>query len=110
MKKFHVSYDDAVTRIPSPDGIRFAEMFRHGTLHVELYEPRGTDPQMPHTKDEGYIVVKGSVEFVNGNDRVKFGPGDFLFGATGAVHRFENFTDDLSVWVIFYGPEGGERP
>jgi hypothetical protein len=23
-------------------------------------------------------------------------------------HRFEEFSDDLVVWVIFYGPEGGE--
>jgi hypothetical protein len=23
-------------------------------------------------------------------------------------HRFENFSDDLAVWVFFYGPEGGE--
>ena len=110
MKKFHVRYDEAVAGIPSPDGKRFVEMFRHGTLQVELYEPRGTDPQTPHTRDEGYVVIKGSGEFVNGSDRVTFGPGDFLFAATGAVHRFENFTDDLSVWVIFYGPEGGERP
>lgn len=109
MRKFHVSHAEAVNNLPSPDGKRFAEMFRHGTLQVEIYEPRGVDPQTPHTKDEGYIVVKGSGEFVNGNNRVKFGPGDFLFAATGAVHRFENFTDDLSVWVIFYGPEGGEH-
>ncbi len=27
------------------------------------------------------------------------------------VHRFEEFTGDLTVWVMFYGPEGGEaRP
>ncbi len=26
----------------------------------------------------------------------------------GVVHRFEEFTDDLAVWVVFYGPEGGE--
>jgi hypothetical protein len=25
------------------------------------------------------------------------------------VHRFEEFSDDLIVWVIFYGPEGGEK-
>jgi hypothetical protein len=25
-------------------------------------------------------------------------------------HRFEDFTDDFATWVIFYGPEGGERP
>jgi hypothetical protein len=24
------------------------------------------------------------------------------------VHRFENFSDDLVVWVVFYGPDGGE--
>jgi tellurite resistance-related uncharacterized protein len=24
------------------------------------------------------------------------------------VHRFEEFTDDMMVWVFFYGPEGGE--
>jgi hypothetical protein len=37
-----------------------------------------------------------------------FGPSDFLFAAAGISHQFENFTDDLVVWVIFYGPEGGE--
>ena len=110
MNKFHIAYPDAVKKIPAPDGKRFVEMFRHDTLLVELYGPRGTDPQTPHTRDEGYIVVKGTGDFVNGNDRVKFAPGDFLFAAAGAVHRFENFTDDLSVWVIFYGPEGGEKP
>jgi hypothetical protein len=31
-----------------------------------------------------------------------------LFAAAGAVHRFENFSGDLTVWVMFYGPEGGE--
>ena len=28
----------------------------------------------------------------------------------GAEHRFEDFSDDLAVWVVFYGPEGGETP
>jgi hypothetical protein len=28
----------------------------------------------------------------------------------GKPHRFEDFTDDFGTWVIFYGPEGGERP
>jgi hypothetical protein len=25
------------------------------------------------------------------------------------VHRFEEFTDDFYTWVIFYGPDGGEK-
>lgn len=37
-------------------------------------------------------------------------PGDFLFVPAGVEHRFEEFTDDLAVWVVFYGPDGGERP
>ena len=28
--------------------------------------------------------------------------------AAGITHRFEDFSDDLVVWVLFYGPEGGE--
>jgi hypothetical protein len=31
-----------------------------------------------------------------------------MFVAAGVEHRFEDFTDDLAVWVMFYGPEGGE--
>jgi mannose-6-phosphate isomerase-like protein (cupin superfamily) len=41
--------------------------------------------------------------------RVPFRPGDALFAAAGEVHRFEDFTEDLLTWVVFYGPEGGER-
>jgi hypothetical protein len=31
-----------------------------------------------------------------------------LFVPALEEHRFERFTDDLIVWVMFYGPEGGE--
>ena len=89
-------------------GARFAEVLEHGSLVVEIYAPRGTDPQTPHTRDEVYVVVQGTGEFVNGPDRESFGPGDVLFVPAGVEHRFERFTEDLIVWVIFYGPEGGE--
>lgn len=100
---------EGMSRIPDSQGRRFAQVFEHGSLTVEVYAPRGHDPQQPHTRDEGYIVVQGSGQFVIGDQRLQFGPGDFLFAAAGEVHRFENFTDDLIVWVIFYGPEGGEK-
>lgn len=35
-------------------------------------------------------------------------PGNLLFVAAGAEHRFEDFTGDFGAWVMFYGPEGGE--
>lgn len=95
--------------IPTRDGKLYAELFRHGTLTVEIYAPKGRDMQQPHTRDELYVVAAGSGWFVVGGTRVQFGPGDALFAAAGEVHRFEDFTEDLLVWVVFYGPEGGER-
>lgn len=99
---------DALKHVPSPDGKRFATVFTHGTLLVEIYAPRRHDPQQPHTRDEVYFVASGSGEFVCGNARQSFGPADILFVAAGETHRFENFSDDVAIWVMFYGPEGGE--
>jgi mannose-6-phosphate isomerase-like protein (cupin superfamily) len=100
--------EHALTSLPGPNGERFATAFQHGSLLVEIYAPRGTDPQNPHTRDEVYFVVTGTGEFVCGDSRQAFKPSDLLFAAAGAVHRFENFSDDLTLWVLFYGPEGGE--
>jgi mannose-6-phosphate isomerase-like protein (cupin superfamily) len=103
-----VTVAEALARLPGPGGERFASVLEHGSLVVEIYAPRGVDPQGPHTRDELYVVVEGRGEFVNGDERQGFGPGDVLFVPAGVGHRFENFTDDLVVWVVFYGPEGGE--
>ncbi|WP_420319954.1 cupin domain-containing protein [Flagellimonas sp.] len=87
----------------------FMTLFEHGTLTVEIYKPEKVDLQQPHTRDEVYVVVSGTGEFLNGATRTTFAPGDFLFVPAGVEHRFENFTDDFSTWVLFYGPEGGEK-
>lgn len=100
---------EALEQLPGPEGQRFAGVFRHGSLEVEIYAPRGTDPQQPHTRDEVYFVAVGTGEFVCGDTRRTFGPTDILFAAAGAVHRFENFSGDLTLWVLFYGPESGEE-
>lgn len=104
-----VTLSDAMQLLPGPGGERFAAVLTHGTLLVEVYAPHGQDPQQPHTRDELYVVIEGTGEFVNGETRERFGPGDVLFVPAGVVHRFENFDEDLAVWVVFYGPEGGER-
>lgn len=99
----------ALALLPGERGARFAKVLAHGSLLVEIYAPRGRDPQQPHTRDEVYVVVEGRGHFVNGERRHPFGPGDLLFVPAGVTHRFEEFTEDLVVWVIFYGPEGGEK-
>jgi mannose-6-phosphate isomerase-like protein (cupin superfamily) len=90
-------------------GARFVELFRHGSLSVELYRPGDVDPQQPHARDEIYVVVAGSGSFVLGGRTVGVAAGDFLFVPAGMEHRFVDFTPDLTVWVAFYGPPGGEN-
>ncbi len=106
----HKTLAEALALVPDAEGNRFASVLAHGSMEVEVYAPRGTDPQQPHTRDELYFIVHGAGMFVTGSKRHPFGPGDVLFVPAGVVHRFEDFTDDLVVWVVFYGPEGGEAP
>ena len=40
----------------------------------------------------------------------RFDSGDILFVAAGVEHHYEDFSDDLALWRIFYGPRGGEIP
>ena len=95
--------------LPGPNGERSVAVLEHGTLQLKVYAPRGADPQQPHARDELYVVARGSGEFVNADERIPFVAGDALFIAAGKPHRFENFSDDFAVWVVFYGREGGER-
>jgi mannose-6-phosphate isomerase-like protein (cupin superfamily) len=101
----HVSLSDGLARLPGAAGERYATVIEHGTLTVEIYAPRGTDPQMPHTRDEVYVVMSGSGWFLNGPNRHPFTPGDVLFVPANGPHRFEDFTDDLTVWAVFCSPQ-----
>ncbi len=108
MSDFHLKLDDGIARMPGPDNDQYDILLRHGTLTVGMYAPRGVDDQTPHTRDEAYVVMKGSGWFRNGAERHRFAPGDVLFVPAHVEHRFEEFTEDLALWVFFYGPEGGE--
>lgn len=104
-----ISVSDALNQLDNDEVELFKKVLEHGTMSVELYRPLITDTQSPHRQDELYVVIKGTGEFVNGNKRTYFNPGDVLFVAAGIEHRFENFSSDFLTWVIFYGPDGGEK-
>jgi mannose-6-phosphate isomerase-like protein (cupin superfamily) len=104
----HVSLADALSKGPPPSGNLAVPVFSRGSLAVELYTPVGHDPQKPHTRDEVYFVARGRGFFFDGERRQPVEAGSFLFVAAGRAHRFEEFSSDFAVWVIFYGPEGGE--
>jgi len=101
-------FDDALATLSQQEDPRFTVVMRHGTMSVELYAPRGVDPQSPHAQDELYIVAKGEGRFVCDGRETRFRAGDALFAPAGKEHRFVEFSEDFAVWVVFYGPEGGE--
>ncbi len=103
------SIAQGMAALPGPNGERSVAVLEHGSLQLKVYAPRGADAQQPHTRDELYFVVQGSGVFVSEGQRITYAAGDALFVAAGRPHRFEDFSDDFVVWVVFYGPEGGER-
>jgi mannose-6-phosphate isomerase-like protein (cupin superfamily) len=106
--RHHFEPQEALQQLPGDNGEAWRVLFEHGSFELEIYAPRGHDPQQPHTRDEIYVVIAGTGYFRNGDQRHAFKPGDLLFVPAGVVHRFEEFSDDFATWVIFYGPEGGE--
>ena len=87
----------------------FVTLFQHGTLEVELYQPHQKDKQTPHDRDEVYIIATGSATFTLDGEQTAVNQGDFLFAPAHRPHKFDSFSDDFSTWVLFYGPNGGEK-
>jgi hypothetical protein len=61
-----IGFADALRRLPGPQGEHNVALFEHGSLVVKLSRPRGPDLQLPHSRDEIYVVAQGKGEFVCG--------------------------------------------
>jgi mannose-6-phosphate isomerase-like protein (cupin superfamily) len=99
---------DAQAQIPGPAGEHAVGLMRRGTLDVKLSCPVRPNVQTPHEQDEIYVIVRGRGVLVHDGRRDPCEAGDLAFVAAGTEHHFEDFTDDLAVWVVFFGPKGGE--
>ena len=100
----------AQARIPGSAGEHSVSVLQRGTLDVKLSLPTPPNQQTPHAQDEVYVVISGRGILLHDGERDPFESGDLLFVAAGTEHRFEDFSEDLAVWVVFYGPRGGEVP
>lgn len=111
----HASAAALLRRLPGPftekwpQGERFIAALANGSMSVELYAPRGADPQTPHAQDELYFVHSGAATFTLEGERMACAAGDALFVPAGAEHRFVDFSDDFATWVVFWGPQGREK-
>ncbi len=104
-------FAEADSRIPGTAGERAVTVLRRGTLDLKLSaRPLRPNRQTPHEHDELYVVARGCGTLFHDGKRESFEAGDCLFVAAGVEHWFEDFSEDLAVWVVFYGPSGGECP
>ena len=105
-----VRFVEARTRIPGPAGEHSVAFLKRGSLDVRLAAAPRVPPteSTKHAQDEIYVIVRGHGVLFHDGKRDRFEAGDLLYVAAGTEHRFEDYSDDLAVWVIFYGPPGGE--
>lgn len=87
-----------------------AEFLRVPAMSMSVYRiPAGApDPQLPHTEDEAYYVIRGRALFRSGNKDRPVQPGTVLFVEAGVEHRFERIAEDLVLLVVF-APAKGSR-
>ena len=104
-----MSVEKALAAVAASGAERYGVLLERGSLEIGFYAPGGTDPQSPHEQDEVYVIHTGHGRFLLGEAEQSFGPGDVLFVAAQTEHRFVDFSDDFGAWVIFFGPQGGER-
>jgi mannose-6-phosphate isomerase-like protein (cupin superfamily) len=95
----------AARALKPPKGSRAAEVFRDDTVWIRFAAHPTSGPQEPHTRDEFYIVASGTARYRWDGEETMIGPGDMMFAAAQTAHGYDQFSEDFSVWVIFYGPE-----
>ena len=76
-----------------------------GVYHLPAGEP---DAQRPHTEDEVYYVLsgEGAVEIAGEVTRVR--PGSVIFVERHIAHRFLDYTEGITLLVIFAPPRGSQ--
>lgn len=105
-----IRFAEAQKGIPGPAGERSVLVLQRGTLDVKLALPVPPNQQTPHAQDEIYVVIRGRGVLVHDGKRDPFESGDVLFVAAETEHHYEDFTQDLALWRVFYGQRGGELP
>lgn len=108
MRRYHYTASGEADKARRNPDEPYSVALERGTLELGFYSPIEIDRQQPHDQDEVYVIVSGRGRFLNGDSITEFGPGDALFVPAGVEHRFLDFSDDTEMWVVFYGPVGGE--
>lgn len=100
--------DEFLARLPLAaddnwtEGVWDIKPFEKAGVKLVFFAPREHDYQSHHDEDEFYFIVRGTGNIAIDGKRYEFSPGDVFFVGSGIAHRFENFSDDLATWAIFF--------
>lgn len=92
---------EALRTNPAPGNLA-AEIAHFPGMDVEFYQPKGEDPQKPHSRDEIYVIARGSGTFELQGERRQFATGDLIYVPALAEHRFVEFSGGFAAWVLFW--------
>lgn len=86
-------------------GRMFYEFLRVPALSVGLYSlPAGAvDPQLPHTEDEVYYIIRGRGQIRVGDEDRPVQAGSVVYVEKQVEHRFHDITEDLDI-IVFFSP------
>jgi mannose-6-phosphate isomerase-like protein (cupin superfamily) len=79
--------------------------FRDDDVWIRFAARPTSGPQVPHDRDEFYIVAWGTARYRWDGGETMIGPGDMMFTAAHTPHGYDQFSEDFSVWVVFYEPQ-----
>lgn len=82
---------------------RYLPFLNRASLRCGIYSlpAGGEDEQSPHELDEVYYVLNGKAKFTVDGKTSEVKPGDILFVAAKAKHRFHDIEEDLDLLVFF---------
>jgi mannose-6-phosphate isomerase-like protein (cupin superfamily) len=84
----------------------------HGAFGLveQLLPPGFSSPwHLHHREDEAFYVVEGEMTFICGNDRVKAGPGAYVYGPRGVPHGFRVEGSSPARLLLLNAPAGFEQ-
>lgn len=97
-----------LSKLPLPatekwkEGVWDIEPFEKNGVKLVFFAPRGTDYQTFHDEDEFYFIVRGNGTLMINGEANLFTAGDAFFVPAKVPHRFQNFSDDLTTWAVFF--------
>ncbi|RUO34863.1 cupin domain-containing protein [Aliidiomarina soli] len=90
------------------EGVWDIEAYKRGSMSLIYFAPEGHDYQTPHDQDELYFVIEGAGQIEIEGVIHPFKRGSSIFVAAGQQHQFIGELSGMKMWVVFWGPKGGE--